>query len=179
MDVLSQAKEPLHWSVIVEKSYNLGRRKSFSSAGIYNTLLRYPKEFVRIGPGTYALVEWGLTEIDYYPDIIASVLSDEQKPLNVDNLFVRVNSSRPIKRTTLQMYLDMHPRFYKSIDGTYGLRCWLLPKENQTLRTPEYLIEDMSSFVRIERAIARGYDVDSIVTADKSHHPLKPQSKNS
>lgn len=64
------------------------------------------------------------------------------------------------------MYLDMHPRFYKSINGTYGLRTWLPPREKQNLRTPEWLVEDSKSFERVERSKQRGYDVEGIIETD-------------
>ena len=41
------------------------------------------------------------------------------------------------------MLLDMYPRFYKSLENTYGLRAWLSPREKQTLRTPEWLVESL------------------------------------
>ena len=64
------------------------------------------------------------------------------------------------------MSLDMQPRFYKSLEKTYGLRVWLPPREKQTLRTPEWLVEESDSFKRLEQAIKRGYDVVNMIQAD-------------
>lgn len=157
--VLEEAEEPLHWTIIAERGYQLGRRKTFSTAALYNMLQGQSDTFVRVGQGTYALVEWGMKEASYYPEIISSILEQEKKPLPVDMIYARVNSIRPIKRQTVTMFLDMHPRFYKSIESTYGLRSWLPPREKQTLRTPGWLVEDSASFLRVMRAIERGYKV--------------------
>jgi hypothetical protein len=140
--------------------YQQGHRSSFSTTGVYNALQANYDIFVRIGPGTYGLVEWGMPQVVTYPDIIASVLEQEQRPLPADAIFARVNMLRPIKKPSLLMTLDMHPRFYKSIEDTYGLRSWLSPREEQTVRTPEWLVEDPNSFVRLERAVERGYKVE-------------------
>lgn len=155
--VLEEAGEALHWRTVAERGYQLGRRHSFSTAALYNTLQNHSERFVRVGQGTYALVEWGMSEAEYYPDIISSVLKEETRPLSVDTIHSRVNAIRPVKRQTITMSLDMHPRFYKSIESTYGLRSWLSPREKQTLRTPEWLVEESASFMRVERAIERGY----------------------
>jgi hypothetical protein len=158
--VLAEAGEPMHWSAIVERAYQLKRRSSFDSTALYNALLRYKSLFVRVGPGIYALAEWGVDKVTTYPDIITSILEQEQKALSLDLIYNRVNSARPIKRSSLVMFLDLHPRFYKSLESTYGLRTWLSPRERQTLRTPEWLVEETSSFERLERAAKRGYRIE-------------------
>src|SRR3990172_11816925 len=102
-----------------------------------------------------------------YPDIIASVFKRENQSLPVETILAKVSSVRSVKQPSLIMYLEMHPRFYKSINNTYGLRGWLPPREKQNLRTPEWLIEDSKSIERVERARQRGYDVESIIAEDK------------
>jgi hypothetical protein len=113
------------------------------------------------------LVEWGNKQVKPYPDIVAAVLSQEKQVLSFDKILALVSSIRPIKQPSLFMYMEMHPRFYKAINNLYGLRGWLPPRENQNLRTPEWLIEDSKSYERLERAKQRGYDIDSIVEEDK------------
>lgn len=157
--ILQEAGEPLHWRAISERGYQYGHRTSFSASAIYNTLQGHPDIFVRVGHGTYALAEWGMSEVDTYPDIISSILEQEKRTLSLETIYARVNVIRPVKRQTITMYLDMHPRFYRSIESTYGLRSWLPPRDRQTLRTSEWLIEDSDSFTRVERAIERGYKI--------------------
>ena len=164
--ILTNEKKPMHWSEIAERAYRMGRRDSFNSTALYNVLMNYPELFVRVDAGTYALVEWGFSQVDTYPDIIASILKSSKRPLSADTIYHKVNAIRQIKRTTLLMSLDMHPRFYKSLEKTYGLRIWLPPREKQTLRTPEWLVEDSDSYKRLEQASQRGYDVNNMIQAD-------------
>lgn len=165
--VLSDAKRPLHWTEIAEKGYKLNKRERFETRALYHVLLAHEDVFVRVGQGTYELAEWGSKQVEPYTDIIASVLRQEDRSVPFDFILAKVSAVRPVKRQTVIMYLDMHPRFYKSINGTYGLRTWLPPREKQNLRTPEWLVEDSKSFERVERSKQRGYDVDSIVDNDK------------
>ncbi len=164
--VLAEAKQPLHWSVIVERAYQIGHRASFSSAALYNALQRHRDQFVRVGPGTYALVESGVKAIDTFPDIIAAVLEQEGRALPAETIYTRVIAIRRAKRQSITMSLDMHPRFYRSIESTYGLRAWLAPRDMQTLRTPEWLVEDSASFARVQRAIEKGYKVEDLIEPD-------------
>lgn len=164
--ILLEAGKPLHWSAMVERAYNLGRRESFNETPFYNALLSHPKIFVRVGPGEYGLVEWGLKPVDYYVDIIARVLKVEHKPLAPDVIYRKVKSIRLVKKTTITMFLHLHPRFYKSIESTYGLRAWLGPREEQTLRTPRWLVEDQKSLERIEIAREKGYHIEEILRQD-------------
>lgn len=165
--VLSEAKRPLHWREIAEKAYKLNKRERFETRALYHVLLAHENLFVRVGQGTYELTEWGSKQVEPYPDIIASVLKHENQPIPADTILAKVSSIRTVKQPSLIMYLDMHPRFYKSINNTYGLREWLPPREKQNLRTPEWLIEDSKSFERVERARQRGYDIENIIAEDK------------
>jgi len=164
--ILSKEKRPMHWSEIVERAYRFGSRDAFNSTALYNSLMNHNDLFVRVDAGTYALTEWGLDQVDTYPDIISSILKSSRKPLSVEALYHKVNEIRQVKQSTLLMSLDIHPRFYKSLEKTYGLRIWLPPREKQTLRTPEWLVEDGDSYKRLEHARQRGYDVDSMVRID-------------
>jgi hypothetical protein len=128
--------------------------------------MNHPNLFVRVDAGTYALAEWGVNQVETYPDIIASVMKPLKKALPAETIYHRVMEIRPVKQATLTMLLDLHPRFYKSLEKTYGLRVWLSPREKQTLRTPEGLVEDGDSCKRLEKARQRGYDIDSIIEMD-------------
>lgn len=166
--ILSKEKKPMHWSKIAERAYRVGRRDSFNSTALYNTLMSDPDLFVRVNPGTYALADWGLNPVDTYPDIIASILKSQKKPLPGQIIYFKVNELRQVKQATLTMLLDLHPRFYRSLEKTYGLRVWLPEREKQTLRTPEWLIEDTESYKRLERASQRGYDINAILKIDQN-----------
>lgn len=164
--ILSTEKRPMHWSEVVDHAYRMKKRNSFNSTALYNAISSHPDVFVRVDAGTYALAEWGFSQVDTYPDIIASILKSIGKPLSADALYLRVNELRQVKQSTLIMSLEMHPRFYKSLQKTYGLRAWLPPRERQTLRTPEWLVEDSDSYKRLEQATQRGYDIENMIQAD-------------
>lgn len=164
--ILENEGQPLHWSEIANRAYHLKRRETFNSTALYNALMNHPQIFVRVDSGTYALVEWRFSQVDTYPDIIASILKSSGKPLSADAIYHKVNEIRQVKQSTLIMSLEMHPRFYKSLQKTYGLRAWLPPREKQTLRTPEWLVEDRESYKRLEQAGQRGNNIESIIQAD-------------
>jgi DNA-directed RNA polymerase delta subunit len=167
--ILKNEGQPLHWSEIANRAYHLKRRDTFNSTALYNALMNHPNLFVRVDSGTYALAEWGFSQIDTYPDIIASILKSSKKPLSADTIYHKVNEIRQVKQSTLIMSLDLHPRFYRSLEKTYGLRVWLPPREKQTLRTPEWLVEDSDSYKRLEQASQRGYDIENIIRADSDN----------
>lgn len=164
--ILSTEKRPMHWSEVVDHAYRMKQRDTFNSAALYNAISSHPDVFVRVDAGTYALVEWGFSQVDTYPDIIASILKSEGKPLTADALYHRVDAIRQVKQSTLIMSLEMHPRFYRSLQKTYGLRAWLPLREKQTLRTPEWLVEDSDSYKRLEQSSQRGYDIENMIQAD-------------
>ena len=164
--ILKDEGRPLHWKEIADRAYHFGHRESFNSTALYNSLMNHPKLFVRVDAGTYALSEWGIDEAEYYQEIIASLLREEKKALSSESIYHRVNEKRQIKRTTLIMLLDMYPRFYKSLENTYGLRAWLSPREKQTLRTPECFVESLDSYERLVQASQRGYAVESMIQLD-------------
>lgn len=165
--VLNKVGKPLHWQEIAERAESLKKRKNFNAAAIYNMLQGKKDVFVRVEAGTYGLTEWGLQEAEYYTYIIARVLHESGKALSFGAIFLKVDAIRQIEKTSLLMFLDLNPRFYRSKSDTYGLRAWLPPRHKQTLLTPQHLIEDAKSFERVEKAIERGYDVDEIINRDK------------
>jgi len=165
--VLAEAKSALHWTEIVQKARQLNKQEKFAVKSLYNALFSYKNLFVKVGQGTYELAEWGNPPVKPYPGIIASVLTQENQAMPFDLIFARVSSLRSIKPASLKLYLDTHPRFYRTSNKTYGLRGWLPPKEKQDLLTPEWLMEDSYSFRRVERAKARGVDLDKLIAEDK------------
>jgi len=164
--VLAGARKPMHWSEIAKQAYYLSGRGSFKTGPLYESLRRHKELFVRVGRGTYELVEWGNKTVEFYTEIVASILRQENRPLPFDLIFANVSAIRSVKQSSLLMSLEIHPRFYKSIHNTYGLRGWLPAREKQNLRTPEWLIEGPHSQARVEKARARGYDVDRMIADD-------------
>lgn len=165
--ILQKAQKPMHWTEIAEEGYKINNRENFDTRGIYHALLRYEDLFVRVAQGTYELTEWGNKTVDAYPDIIAAILKEENHAMAFDTIFAKVSSIRSIKLPSFTMYLELHPRFYKSINQLYGLRGWLPSREKQTLRTPEWLVEDSKSLERVERSEIKGYDIDKYLDSDK------------
>lgn len=167
IEVLIQEQKPLHWSKIVEHAEKLGRRNSFNASAIYNALIAKKNTFVRVKAGTYGLKNWGLSTVENFTDIISSIMKREGYALHKEVIYAQANKVRKIKESTLIMSLDLNPRFYRSIESTYGLRAWLLKPEDQTLRTPRWLIEDTKSFQRVINASTRGYNIEAIIEKDK------------
>jgi DNA-directed RNA polymerase delta subunit len=166
--VLENADEPMHYTDIANKAQEMHIRSDINLKAIHNILLAKPDKFALVGQGTYGLTARGFVSVDNYVNIIADGLKESGHTLTMNEISYYVNLKRPIKPSSLQMTLDLHPRFYRTSNKTYGLRAWLPPREKQTLRTSTWLVEDADSIRRLEKALERGYDVDTIVASDKS-----------
>lgn len=165
--VLEEAGEPLHWKEIARRAESLNLRKKFYERVLHSHIMADKEMFVRVGRGTYGLTAWGLETAQSYPDIIADVLDRRRRPLDFETICAAVEQVRTVRRLTLQTLLDWHPRFYRSADGTYGLRCWLAPRTQQTAETSLAYVEPPNSYLRVERALIKGYDVAQIVLDDR------------
>ena len=165
--VLTDFGKPMHWSEISNKAEELNRRKSFNSTALYNALMSHKSIFVRVGQGTYGLLEWGLNEVEYFTDIIAKFLKENGGPLPFSKILFEIRKIRNVKKTTLCMTLDMHPRFYKARNNTFGLRVWLPERSKQNLLTPIEFTETKKSYERIERAKSKGYNIEKILETDR------------
>ena len=147
--VLADSPIPLHWREAVRRAEALGHRKSFSVGGFANVLFGRDDLFARVAPGTYALRERGHEDARFYPDLIEEALTALGRPASRGEIGASVGQSRPIKPASLQMFLDLNPRFYESVDGLYGLRGWLPDEHRQTLRTPRTHVEAARSKRRL------------------------------
>ena len=170
--VLRDAGGPLHWSVIAERAEALSRRQSFAASSLFNCLCSSKQLFARTAAGSYGLRVWGLEDVDPYSDLIARVLSLSKVPLAREEIEREINKIRPILDSSLTMFLGMHPRFYESADGRFGLREWLAPRHEQTLRTPPQWVEPQSSFGRLQAAAEKGWRVDRWVQGGVGGPPL-------
>ncbi len=164
--VLEQEGAPMHWHDALDAAERLNRRKYISPGGFFNTLCDIKHVFVRVGPGTYGLVKWGLQERRTNVDLVAEYLANQRQTRSFGEILHGVGIPSKIKQNSLQMSLDLNPRFYKSIEGKYGLRGWLPPREKQTLRSAPWKVEAPDSHVRVERALDRGYDIEAICSRD-------------
>lgn len=149
--ILRAHDEPLHWRRIAEKAEQLRLRGAVNRSPLYNALQSGDDLFARVDAGTYALRERGYTDVADYPDIIAGALESTRTPMALGQIESAVNAVRAIKPKSLEMFLAMHPRFYQSVNGRFGLRSWLPPRSSQTLRTPADYVEDVDSFKRATR----------------------------
>ena len=98
-----------------------------SERNVLAHLQRLTNLFVRTGPGTFALREQHSdlpSQPIKYVDLIEQVLQEVGHPLQVDEVFSLVNERREAKRSSVQMYLSMDPRFIKLGQAQYGLAIW-------------------------------------------------------
>ncbi len=164
--VLVKAGKPLHWSRIAEQASQLGGRDLFSSKSMLGRIQYEKDRFVRVGPGTYGLAEWNLRTPASYTHVIASILKEEGKPMSEEQIFDRVLGFRSATLSSVNIVLNTHYRFYKSILNTYGLRGWLPATDGQDCPVPDWLMEKPSSLNREKRARAKGLPIDHIISQD-------------
>ena len=165
--VLSQVRTPMHFSAIANRVCRSTGQKPIVAKAMHNSLVSHKEIFVRVGPGTYALAEWGVQAAESYQAIIASLLRQANKPMPPDWIHTRVSAIRPIKFSSLKFCLDLHIRFYKTIENTYGLRSWLLAGELIDSPIPGWLVETPASHKRVERARLKGYDSEKFLAEDR------------
>lgn len=118
--VLKKHGKPLHFREIT----NLINEKGFSkrkanTQTVHNELIKDPR-FVLVGRGIYALKKWGY-EAGTVTDVIASILSKEDKPLTKDEIIERVLEQRMVKKNTVILTLQDKNKFQKIKTGAYKL----------------------------------------------------------
>jgi hypothetical protein len=150
VSILSQVGKPLHWSSIMEQASQADGCGRFSPQELLDHLYGNEDRFVRVGPGTYGLAEWGSQTPEPDDDTIASVLRQAGRPMTREQIFDRVSAVQQASWSGIGMSLNAHPRFYKSIEDTYGLRAWLCAADGQSDPRPIWLIEDPKSCQRVE-----------------------------
>ena len=162
LKVLRDSPKPLHWREIATRAEEIGRKENFIVSAMFNSLL-YGSEFVRVSSGTYGLKERGIVKVKEFKKSIVEMLMGEGRPLSLQEVTLRMKKHPNFKLSSLNMSLGMHPDFYQAVTGLFGLRIWLPKLEDQSLRTPGDLVENKKSRRRLDRAIATGYDVNSIL----------------
>jgi DNA-directed RNA polymerase delta subunit len=82
VEVLRENGKPLHFREIASGVEALVKgNQEVSEHNIHAVLQRRQDLFVRVGQGTYGLVEWGIQRPTYFMEIISDILEAEGKPL--------------------------------------------------------------------------------------------------
>lgn len=117
--VLKEAGNPLHFRDIAKKidQYNLNKKKTHPQT-VHNELIK-DKNFVLVGRGIYALVEWGYKK-GTVKDVIEEILKKSSKPLKKDDILKKVLEIRHVKKSTIVINLNNY--FSKSKEGIYSLK---------------------------------------------------------
>lgn len=165
--VLRQEGKPLHWQEIGARAADLNRKNNCSSHSLHNAMMYKPGVFARTDAGTYGLVEWGLQNVEFYPDIIAGVLLRTGAPMTSEEIIQETLSQRTGNPLSIKMFIDTSVRFYKSITGLYGLRAWLESWDQGEITTPREFVETPVSQHRVERQVKHGYHLDAVLAPDR------------
>lgn len=117
--VLKEAQKPLHFREIAQKidQYQLNK-KSTHPQTVHNELIK-DKNFVLVGRGIYALVEWGYKK-GTVKDVIEEILQKSSKALNKDEILKKVLEIRQVKKSTIVINLNNY--FSKSKTGGYSIK---------------------------------------------------------
>lgn len=117
--VLKEAGEPLHFRDIAKKidQYHLNKKKTHPQT-VHNELIK-DKNFVLVGRGIYALVEWGYKK-GTVKDVIEEILKKSSKPLKKEDVLKKVLEIRHVKKSTIVINLNNY--FSKTKEGTYSLK---------------------------------------------------------
>ncbi len=140
-EVLKEVGQPLHWSMIAQE---VNRRRArldlrpLSENATHNRLQDRDDLFSYTDQGTYGLREWGAA-VPYIRVLIVQILETAGVTLTRGEIANEARKIRSIKDSSLTMYLDMHPDFYRARSGKYGLRTWLDP--HPTIRTSRDYVE--------------------------------------
>ena len=117
--VLKEAAKPLHFRDIAKKidQYHLNKKKTHAQT-VHNELIK-DKNFVLVGRGIYALVEWGYKS-GTVKDVIEEILSKSGKQLNREEILNKVLEIRHVKKSTIVINLNNY--FSKSKSGMYSIK---------------------------------------------------------
>ncbi|CAN5651737.1 hypothetical protein BH23CHL5_BH23CHL5_27520 [soil metagenome] len=166
VEVLRDAGEPLHWAEIATRARAMNKRIGVHDQSVLNMMIAKSMIFARTDAGTYGLREAGHADVEFYADLIARVLGEAGRPLTASQIYIRVAEYRSGNEGSIKLFLDTHPRFFRSIDQQYGLRAWLRKRGRAEKPEADGLIEDPKSARRVARAVSKGSDVKRMVDAD-------------
>jgi hypothetical protein len=117
--VLKEAAKPLHFRDIAKKidQYHLNKKKTHAQT-VHNELIK-DKNFVLVGRGIYALVEWGYKS-GTVKDVIEEILKKNDGILNREEILNKVLEIRHVKKSTIVINLNNY--FAKSKSGVYSIK---------------------------------------------------------
>jgi len=122
---LRRIGHPAHFNEIAQVVKEIfGPETDIRAHPVHAALQRRPTLFARVGQGTYGLVEWGLEQVEFYPDIIERIFHKVGHPLSLQEIFTRVCEIRDSKESTVMMLLTLNDRFRAFPGEVYGLADW-------------------------------------------------------
>lgn len=117
--VLKEAAKPLHFRDIAKKidHHNLSKKKTHAQT-VHNELIK-DENFVLVGRGIYALVEWGYRS-GTVKDVIEDILKKNEKMMSKEELLKKVLEVRHVKKSTIVINLNNY--FIKTKSGHYSIK---------------------------------------------------------
>jgi hypothetical protein len=117
--VLKEAAAPMHFRDIAKKidQYHLNKKKTHAQT-VHNELIK-DKNFVLVGRGIYALVEWGYKS-GTVKDVIEEILKKNDTALSREEILTKVLEVRHVKKSTIVINLNNY--FAKSKSGAYSIK---------------------------------------------------------
>ena len=117
--IIKEFEKPLHFRDIAKKidQYRLNKKKTHPQT-VHNELIK-DKNFVLVGRGIYALLEWGYKE-GTVKDVIEEIIKNSAKPLNRKEILAKVLAVRQVKESTIVINLNNY--FSKAKNGTYSIK---------------------------------------------------------
>ena len=108
----------MHFVDIAGKITQIFNKKAYPPT-VHNELI-LNKEYVLVGRGIYALVEWGYKK-GVVADVIEDILQKSEEPLNRVQIVEKVLEQRLVKKNTIHLALTNKDKFKKSDSGKYSL----------------------------------------------------------
>ncbi len=167
IQVLKEAGKPLHYQEIVDRAIAANMRLPVIVKQLQKKL-EQDEDFKRVGRGIYTLSAQGKLPEDAYSDIIFDVLCAAGGVLSLAKLHRGVIRLRPMTVGFLVQCLADSPRFFKAMNGWYGLRVCLPKWQRQRHAVPDYLIELPRSSEGLVRVEARGDAIAEILERDRA-----------
>ncbi|MFH1536447.1 MAG: sigma factor-like helix-turn-helix DNA-binding protein [Patescibacteria group bacterium] len=116
--ILKKHGKPMHFVDIAGKITQIFNKKAYPPT-VHNELI-LNKEYVLVGRGIYALVEWGYKK-GVVADVIEDILQKSEEPLNRVQIVEKVLEQRLVKKNTIHLALTNKDKFKKSDSGKYSL----------------------------------------------------------
>lgn len=117
--VIKEFGKPLHFREIAKKiDQNRLNKKKTHPQTVHNELIK-DSNFVLVGRGIYALVEWGYKR-GTVKDVIEEIIKNSAKTLKKEEIIEKVLAVRQVKESTIVINLNNY--FSKSKEGIYSIK---------------------------------------------------------